>query len=86
MVLAVFNYAPVPRHGYRVGVPAPGPWVEILNSDAELYGGSGEGNLGRVEAEDVPFHGAAWSLPLTLPPLAVVFLRPDARLDTSESG
>jgi 1,4-alpha-glucan branching enzyme len=83
VVLAVFNYAPVPRHGYRVGVPVGGEWVEVLNSDAGLSGGSGEGNLGRVEAEAVPFHGAPWSVPLTLPPLAVVFLRPDGRPATS---
>jgi 1,4-alpha-glucan branching enzyme len=75
-VLAVFNYAPVERCAYRVGVPVPGAWVERLNSDAPVYGGSGSGNLGRVEARDEPCHGAAWSVSLTLPPLAAVFLQP----------
>lgn len=77
-VLAVFNYAPVPRVGYRVGVPSGGTWVERLNGDAEVYGGSGAGNLGRLEAEAIPFHGAPWSVSMTLPPLAAVFLSPAA--------
>jgi len=72
-VLVAFNLTPVPRHGYRVGVPRPGRWVERLNSDAELYGGSGQGNSGGVEAEAVETHGRPWSLNLTLPPLSVVF-------------
>jgi 1,4-alpha-glucan branching enzyme len=78
-VLASFNFAPVPRAGYRVGVPLGGAWLERLNGDAPLYGGSGAGNLGRVEAERVPFHGAPWSLVLTLPPLAAVFLVPEGQ-------
>jgi 1,4-alpha-glucan branching enzyme len=79
-VLGVFNFSPVERTGYRVGVPRPGPWVERLNSDAGLYGGSGRGNLGRAEAVAEPCHGAPWSLSLTLPPLAAVFLQPAAQL------
>jgi len=79
-VLGVFNYAPMERRGYRVGVPHPGPWVERLNSDAPVYGGSGSGNLGRVEAEEAPCHGARWSVSLTLPPLAAVFLQPAAQV------
>ena len=75
-VLVVFNYARVERSGYRVGVPRPGVWRELLNSDADAYGGSGRGNLGRVVAEAEPFHGSEWSVALTLPPLAAVFLRP----------
>ncbi len=76
VVLAVFNFTPVPRHGYRVGVPAGGAWIELLNSDAPAYGGSGQGNLGRVEASSVSSHGYPQSLQLTLPPLAAVFFKP----------
>ena len=68
---------PAVHYSYRVGVPAGRPWVELLNSDAEVYGGSGKGNLGGVAAEDQPWHGSPYSLPLTLPPLAVVLLRPE---------
>jgi len=68
----VLNLTPVPHHGYRVGLPRPGVWREVLNTDAEIYGGSGVGNLGRVLAEDVPMHGQPHSAPLTLPPLGVV--------------
>ena len=75
-VLVVLNATPTVHYGYRVGVPVPGRWVEVLNTDAEVYGGSGTGNLGGVLAEDEPRHGFAQSVPLTLPPLAAVFLRP----------
>ncbi len=78
-VLAVFNFTPVPRDDYRVGVPRGGEWKEIANSDAPAYGGSGRGNLGRATAVPVPAHGRAWSLELVLPPLgAVFFLGPAA--------
>jgi 1,4-alpha-glucan branching enzyme len=72
-VLAAFNFTPVPRHNYRLGVPAGGVWQERLNSDSGLYHGSGMGNLGGVEAAPVPWHGRPWSVTLTLPPLAAVF-------------
>jgi 1,4-alpha-glucan branching enzyme len=74
-ILVACNFTPVPRTSYRVGVPSPGRWDEILNSDAELYGGSGVGNLGGVEALPVPLHGRPRSLTVTLPPLAVVFFK-----------
>ena len=77
VVLVACNCTPVPRYNYRVGVPFGGFWEEVLNSDAVEYGGSGVGNLGGVEAEQVPAHGRPWSLPLTLPPLAVVILAPE---------
>jgi 1,4-alpha-glucan branching enzyme len=76
-VLAVANFTPVPRLGYRVGVPVRRGWLEVLNSDADEYGGSGVGNLGRVIAEDVPWHGHDQSLGLSLPPLGIVFLVPE---------
>jgi 1,4-alpha-glucan branching enzyme len=75
-VLAVCNFTPVPRTGYRVGVPIGGRWVELANSDAEAYGGSGVGNKGAVEADDTPWHGRPHSLTLTLPPLSVLLLAP----------
>ncbi len=74
-VLVVCNFSPVPRTGYRVGVPTGGTWEELLCSDAEVYGGSGWGNLGGVEALQSRFHGRPWSLEIALPPLGVVYLR-----------
>jgi len=69
------NFTPVPRHNYRVGAPKAGFWREILNSDAADYGGSGQGNMGGIEASPIPFHGLPFSLTLTLPPLGLVFLK-----------
>jgi len=73
LLLAAFNFTPIPRYNYRVGVPSGGYWKESLNSDSKEYGGSGHGNLGGVEASPVPFHGRPYSLILTLPPLGAVF-------------
>ena len=67
----------MPRYGYRLGVPVAGRYREVLNTDATIYGGSGLGNLGAVEAERVPAHDRPCSLQLTLPPLAAVVLIPD---------
>jgi 1,4-alpha-glucan branching enzyme len=75
-VLVVCNFTPVPRPNYVVGVPQGGYWQELLNGDATLYGGSGIGNLGGVEAAPVPAHGHFHSLSVTLPPLATIFLKP----------
>jgi 1,4-alpha-glucan branching enzyme len=75
-VLVVCNFTPVLRQNYRIGVPAGGWWRELLNSDAADYGGSGVGNEGGVEAAPVAAHSHYHSLSLTLPPLAVLFLRP----------
>ena len=74
-LLAVCNLTPVPRYGYRVGVPTRGFWKEVLNSDAEAYGGSGHGNFGGMEAASMPCHGRKHSLYLTLPPLSIVVFR-----------
>jgi 1,4-alpha-glucan branching enzyme len=76
MVLVVCNNTPVPRSGYRVGVPVGGKWSELLNSDAVDYGGSGVGNLGGVDARDFPSHGRPQSVTLTLPPLGCLYLQP----------
>jgi 1,4-alpha-glucan branching enzyme len=74
-IVVACNYTPVPRHDYRLGVPHGGYWQEILNGDAPLYGGSGQGNSGGVDAVAVPVHGRPWSLRITLPPLAIVVFR-----------
>jgi 1,4-alpha-glucan branching enzyme len=76
--LVVCNFTPVPREGYRLGVPAPGFYRERLNTDSALYGGSDAGNIGGVQAEAVPSHGRAWSLMLRLPPLSMLVLQPQA--------
>ncbi|MDI6745522.1 MAG: 1,4-alpha-glucan branching protein GlgB [Rhodocyclaceae bacterium] len=77
-VLVACNFTPVARQNYIVGVPHGGYWQEILNSDASLYGGSGSGNLGGVEASPVAAQGHYHSLSLTLPPLSVMYLKPAA--------
>jgi len=74
-VIAVYNFTPAPRMGYRTGVPAPGYYREIFNSDSGLYGGSNLGNAGGVHAEEIARHGRPWSLQLNLPPLGCVMLR-----------
>jgi 1,4-alpha-glucan branching enzyme len=77
-VLVACNFTPVPRIGYRLGVPFGGTWRELLNSDGEAYGGSGMGNFGGIAAEEIPTHGRPFSLNLTLPPLGAVFLKGEA--------
>ena len=65
----------MPRHNYRVGVPQGGRWEEVLNSDAPLYGGSGQGNFGGVKAAPVPCHGRDYMLTVTVPPLGMVVFK-----------
>ncbi|MGB6603061.1 MAG: 1,4-alpha-glucan branching protein GlgB [Steroidobacteraceae bacterium] len=74
-VLVVCNFTPVVRENYRIGVPHGGLWRERLNSDAREYGGSGQGNLGGVEAAPLGAHGHYHSLSLRLPPLGALFLQ-----------
>jgi 1,4-alpha-glucan branching enzyme len=74
-MLIICNLTPVPRVNYRIGVTSEGIWREVLNSDAEFYGGSGHGNFGQIKTEQVPFHGYNQSLLLTLPPLGILFLK-----------
>jgi 1,4-alpha-glucan branching enzyme len=74
-VLCVFNFTPVPRPNYRVGVPAGGWWEELADSDATEFGGSGVTLGGGVKADKEPWHGRAHSVKLQLPPLAAVFLK-----------
>jgi 1,4-alpha-glucan branching enzyme len=75
VVVCVCNFTPTPRNGYRIGVPFGGAWREILNSDAQSYGGGDMGNSGVVTASDKPWHNLPHSLELTVPPLAVLFLK-----------
>ncbi len=70
----VANLTPVPRLGYRIGLPAGGQWRVALNTDAEHFGGSGTGATGEIVAEESPWHGLGHSLLLDLPPLGVVWL------------
>jgi 1,4-alpha-glucan branching enzyme len=75
-VVAIVNFTPVPRAGYRIGVPAAGPYLEIVNSDSEAYGGSNVGNGGVVFTEPIASHGHEQSLRLSLPPLGFLLLKP----------
>lgn len=72
MIIAVCNFTPLPRYNYRIGVPEQGRWMEILNSDAKEYGGSGQGNFGGVDAYPVPYHNHDFSININLPPLGIV--------------
>jgi 1,4-alpha-glucan branching enzyme len=83
-LIGVFNFTPVPRHNYRIGAPAEGFWKEILNSDATLYGGSGQGSLGGVDTAPISFHGQPFSINLTLPPLAAVFFKAPEEMETGK--
>jgi 1,4-alpha-glucan branching enzyme len=88
VLVAVLNFTPMPRHNYQVGVPYGGYWAEVLNSDAPLYGGSGQGNMGGVDAAPLPLHGRRWSVNITLPPLGAVFLlrRPGSEDAPADDG
>jgi 1,4-alpha-glucan branching enzyme len=78
LVIVVCNFTPVPRSSYRVGVPRLGFYREVLNTDGTAYGGSNVGNAGGVMTEATPWQGQPYSLVLSLPPLAVLFLTPEA--------
>jgi 1,4-alpha-glucan branching enzyme len=75
-LIAVLNFTPVPREGYQLGVPRAGRYLELLNSDAGIYGGGNVGNGGEASSEAVTAHGQTDSLRLTLPPLGFVLLKP----------
>jgi 1,4-alpha-glucan branching enzyme len=76
LVVVVLNFTPVPRQGYRIGVPFAGPYRELVNSDSEAYGGGNVGNAGLVVAEPVRSHGFYDSLRLAVPPLGFLLLKP----------
>jgi 1,4-alpha-glucan branching enzyme len=77
-IVAVFNFTPVPRGDYRIGVPEPGFYAELINSDSAVFGGSNVGNGGGVSSEPVPIHGFDQSLRLMVPPLGCLLLRKGA--------
>jgi 1,4-alpha-glucan branching enzyme len=74
-IVVLCNFTPVPRYAYRVGVPSAGRWLECLNSDSAIYGGSDLGNLGAISSEAIAAHGMTDSLVLTVPPLGVLIFR-----------
>ena len=74
--MVVSNFTPIPREGYRIGVPEAGFYREAINSDSERYGGSNVGNMGGIQAEAVESHGQPYSLVLSAPPLGtIIFVR-----------
>jgi 1,4-alpha-glucan branching enzyme len=75
IILVVCNFTPVPRENYKIGVPRLGFWKEILNTDAEVYGGSGWGNFGGVEAKEEPIHNRPYSIEISLPPLGCIYFK-----------
>ena len=76
VVAAVVNFAGGPHEQYRIGLPYDGAWNEVLNTDAEEYGGSGVGNLGRIHAEHIPHNGQPFSAAIRVPPLGAVYFAP----------
>jgi 1,4-alpha-glucan branching enzyme len=76
-IVVISNFTPVPRHGYRIGIPDAGSYHELINTDSTIYGGSGVGN-GMLQAERIESHGREWSLNLTVPPLATLMLKREA--------
>jgi 1,4-alpha-glucan branching enzyme len=77
IIACVANFSGQPHHAYRIGLPEAGRWLELINTDATAYGGSGVGNLGAIEAVPEPYHGQPASAVITLPPLAVLWLAPE---------
>ena len=75
VIVVVCNFTPEALFRYKIGVPLPGLWKEVLNSDAKGYYGSGQGNRRALRSSKKPMHGRPYSLSLTLPPLAVIFLK-----------
>ena len=76
IVVCAFNFTPVPREGYRIGVPIPGEYEEIFNSDSEHYAGANVGNGSGLGADSIPWQERDYSLLITIPPLGATFLRP----------
>ncbi len=76
-LVVILNLTPVPRLKYRIGMPRPGKWIEVLNSDAAVYGGSNVGNMGGVVAEDLDCHNQSYSAEFTLPPLSIIAFKPE---------
>ena len=85
MVVCVANNSPMVREGYRLGLPAGGAWRELLNTDSRFYAGTDVGNGGTLAAEPLPWHEQSHSVALTLPPLAVLWLVPEAQCPSSRA-
>jgi 1,4-alpha-glucan branching enzyme len=83
IIMVAANFTPVPRPNYIFGAPRGGWWRELLNSDSKIYGGSGYGNFGGVDALPVPSHGRDYSISLVLPPLGIVFLKSEGQTQES---
>src|SRR5699024_11543697 len=83
--LPILNFSAEPWHEYRIPLPEGGTWLEVLNSDSPVYGGSGVGNLGRVHAEQLPLHGREHSVRLSVPPLAALILVPERQIRRATS-
>jgi len=81
LIVVALNFTPVPRHNYRIGVPLPGVYTEVFNSDSAYYGGSNIGNGGSLRSDPLPWMGQPHSVSLTLPPLAGVLLSPNKHSD-----
>jgi 1,4-alpha-glucan branching enzyme len=77
VIACIANFSALPHLEYKVGLPRAGRWQEVLNTDAAIYGGSGVGNLGSIEAVAEPWHGKPASATITLPPLGVLWLTPE---------
>ncbi|MCG6552989.1 MAG: 1,4-alpha-glucan branching protein GlgB [Candidatus Magnetominusculus sp. LBB02] len=85
IMICVFNFTPVTRSNYRIGVPFEGFYKEMLNSDAEIYWGSNVGNWGGFHADHIWWQGRPYSLSLQLPPLGAVLLKPIRKVEESEA-
>jgi 1,4-alpha-glucan branching enzyme len=85
-LVVICNFTPLVRFNYKVGLPRGGFWEEILNSDAKLYGGSGQGNLGGATAAPISCHGRPYLLNITLPPLGVVMFRQKSESPKTQPG
>ncbi len=86
LILGVCNFLPAVHYDYRVGVPRPGFWKEILNTDAEEYGGSGRGNFGGIEGDEIGWNSRPYSIRLTVPPLGALFLEGPPAHSTTEGS
>jgi 1,4-alpha-glucan branching enzyme len=80
----ICNFSAAPHYDYRIGLPAAGAWTEVINTDADTYGGSGVGNFGTVTATSAPYHGLPASASITIPPLAVLWLAPEAAEENAD--
>lgn len=80
VLACILNFSPMPHSGYRIGLPHAGVWKEAVNTDSELYGGSGAGNMGAVMATDHASHGQPASATITIPPLGALWLVPESEV------